>query len=421
MQNLELPQNKDAERNLIGLTLLEGRIPLGAKDLATTDFYNPIYRAAWSAFLELDESGAEIDAISSYEILRRNYPAIAQNFTVPELVNTTTGMVRVNENVFVSRIKLAAHKRYLMRELYAQIENLSKGGDDSITGLKSKLDDLAVVSEPKGNFVRLAEILEREVKPALVDLRHGVTNRILTGFDSIDKLIGGGFSLSDVVVVAALAGAGKSAFVLQLAVNIAKQNIPVAFLSGEMSNKENALRLLSQASKTVNLNSSTHIYEDELTYLNQWADALKPLPVYFDSKTSDLQTARNSLRSMVEDAGVKVLIVDYVQLFKLNRFDRQSRFERISEVSQELKRSAMEYGIAIIEVAQFNRAGSKSLKTSMHDLEGSSQLEKDASLIFIIDREEDSADITLRIVKGRNSGKCELRGIYKGMILNFEF
>ncbi len=257
----------------------------------------------------------------------------------------------------------------------------------------------------------------------LADLRHGVTRRISTGFSALDRLVGGGISLSDVVVVAALPGAGKSSFVLQLAAQIAGQGVPVGFLSGEMSNRENALRLLSQMSKTANLNSVTHLGETEFEYLTQWVNhkPFNDLPIYFNSQTSDLHTLSRSLRGMVEEKGLKVLVVDYIQLFRLNRFDRVSRFERIAEVSQEIKRIAMEYGIAVIEVAQFNREGAKSLKTSMHDLEGSSQLEKDASLIFIIDREEDSAGITLRIVKGRNSGKCELRGTFQGALLNFEF
>jgi replicative DNA helicase len=416
------PANIDAERNLIGLTLLDGSIPVAARELATTDFFDPNHRAVWSAFLELEEGRQEIECLSALEIVKKNNPKIAEVFSVSELTDTTFGMVpRTNETVFVSKIKLAAHKRFLMRELSAQIENLSTGGAETLTTLKRKLDELEIAGDERGRFTPLGEILERDVKPALADLSRGITNRISTGFDSIDHNIGGGFTLSDVVVVAALPSAGKSSFVLQLAVNIAKQNIPVAFVSGEMSDKENGLRLLSQAAKVINLNSATHIGENEHKYLTKWADELKQLPIYFDSKTSDLQSIGRSLRLLVEQMGVKVLVIDYIQLFKTSRYDRTSRTERIAECSQEVKRIAMEYGIAVIEVAQFNREGAKSLKTSMFDLEGSGQLEKDASLVFIIDRDENSSDVTLRIVKGRNVAKCELRGEYKGMILNFEF
>ena len=115
------------------------------------------------------------------------------------------------------------------------------------------------------------------------------------------------------------------------------------------------------------------------------------------------------------------MIIDYLQLFKTDKMSRQKRTERIAEVSQEVKRIAMRFGLAVIEVVQFNREGAKSIKSTMHDLEGSSQLEKDASLIFIIDREENSSEVELRIVKGRNVGKCGIKGSFKDMYLDFEF
>jgi replicative DNA helicase len=412
----ENPNSEHAERNLIGLTLLEKRIPDGALDLRTTDFYWPQYRAAWSAFLEIAEEGREIEPFSAAEIIKRN----GQEFTVFELTQTTNGMIHLNEKVFVNKIKQAATRRYLIRELNSSIQQLS-AGEMNLSGLKRKLDNLETAAESTGNFKSLADILETEVRPALADLRQGILHRIKTGFDKIDTLIGGGLSSSDVVVVAANTGAGKSAFVMQIASNIAKQNIPVAYVSGEMSNKENGLRFLSQISGFYNLNSTTHLSEDDLDFLMHWLEHTKQFPIYFDSTTFDLQSMSKSLRALVQEHGVKVLVIDYLQLFRVNKYDRQTRTERIAECSQEVKRIAMEFGIAVIEVVQFNREGSKSIKSSMHDLEGSSQLEKDASLIFIIDREEDSSEINLRLVKGRNAAKTQIPGIFRGMTLNFEF
>ena len=78
---------------------------------------------------------------------------------------------------------------------------------------------------------------------------------------------------------------------------------------------------------------------------------------------------------------------------------------------------ANELGLCVIEVAQFNRVGAKSDSPTMHDLEGSGQLEKDCSLIFIIDRDE--SNITVRLVKGRNAGKCQFNGEFIGKTLTF--
>lgn len=414
----ELPNYPDAERSLIGLALVRGVIPQGAKSLSTEDFYNPAYRSAWRAFLELDEERQPIDPISAHAIIKRDN---ANAGPISYLSATSDGMPNCNEKVFVDKIKDASVRRHLMKRLTANIGRLEKGEKGIIQSLRRELADLEYAEEAKGRFRPLSEIIEADVIPALHELRQGRTSKISTGFEAIDRVIGGGISLTDVVLVAGLPGGGKSALVLKLAANIAKQDIPVAFLSGEMSDRENGLRLLSQSASVVNLNSATHIYDDELTNLLEWADALKGLPIYFDSTTYDLQTISASLRGLVEQHGIKVLVIDYIQLLKQTKNDRTKRFERITETSQEVKRLAMEYGIAVIEVAQFNREGAKSGTPGMHDLEGSSQLEKDTSLIFIIDREEQGSNIKLRIVKGRNSGTTEVSGRFDGWKLNFEF
>lgn len=419
----EIRKSIESEKHLIGIALLSRHIPAGAREVTPTDFVTPQYKATWRAFQELDEAHQELDHISAHEIVKRTEPTLATWFTASELVNTTVGMVHgINERVFVKAIKEAALRRHIAAELQEQIKSLDiEDGETTITSLRRMIDGLGSTASTQGHFVKLADILEHEVKPALYDLEKGQTSKISTGWDAIDRMIGGGLSLTDILLVAGLPGSGKSALVLQMAVNIAKQGVPVAFLSGEMSNKENALRLLSQAAGFANLNSQVHLTQTERTELVEWADALKTIPIYFDSRTYDLQSVSKAMRSMVEHHQVKVLVIDYIQLLKVSKSDKQSRYERITEVSQEVKRIAMEYGVAVIEVAQFNREGAKSGKPKMHDLEGSSQLEKDTSLIFIIDRDAGTANVAIRIEKGRNSGLGEIPGRFAGYKLTFEF
>ena len=88
----KIPQNTDAERGIIGLTLLEKRIPQKARDLATTDFHSETWRSAWSAFLELEMDGKDIDPLSAHEVLKRNGSQIG----ITELTQTTVGMIHVN-------------------------------------------------------------------------------------------------------------------------------------------------------------------------------------------------------------------------------------------------------------------------------------------------------------------------------------
>jgi replicative DNA helicase len=119
-----------------------------------------------------------------------------------------------------------------------------------------------------------------------------------------------------------------------------------------------------------------------------------------------------------------------VQLFKLEKLDKRIRHERIAEVSQEVKRLANELNLAIIEVAQFNRDGARSSRPSIHDLEGSGQLEKDASLCMLLDvGDEERTDSSgnkyrearIFLAKGRNVGTGEIGGRFYGRSLRFAF
>ncbi len=411
---MNLPNNPQLEGQFIGQCLVERR--LVTPDLSTADFYNPNHRAAWSAILDLTDKQQEIEP---FAIVRF---ANGANLTVPELMQLTHGLVIADDmRPHVADLKTLARRRYLMRELSSHLDTLQQTGETD-----GVIESLEIICERfrtgtvETGFQSLADVIDTEVKPALDELVKGQTKKIATGFSGLDHAIGGGITLSDVILVVSDTGAGKSAFVLQLADQIAKQGLGVAFVSGEMRNRENGLRLLSQNTNTINLNSVVRISSSESDLLHEWADAIKGRPIFFDHNSGDLQTVKSHLRKLIKQQNIKVLVLDYIQLYRLTRNDKFGRVERLTEVSQEVKRIANEFGICVIEVAQFNRQGAKSDRPTMHDLEGSGQLEKDTSLIFIIDRTENSENIELRIVKGRNSGLCTLQGRFEGRTLRFE-
>lgn len=419
LQLEQMPKNEDAERALVGLCLIDRMIPAEAKDLATTDFSNQFMQAAWSAMLEIEENGEDIDPIAVGELFRRD----GVKFGVSELMGTTAVALR-NPGLLAGRVRDAAVRRRIMRQLYASIEEIGSGRL-ATSDIRARIGDIEVASAGTGKFRRFDDIIARDVLPALAELRAGRTMKVSTGFEILDRMIGGGLSPSDVMVVAALTGIGKSAFVLQMATAIASSMVPVAFVSGEMTDRENGLRMLSQATRFFNLNAATRLYDDQYTVLLEWADALKSLPIWFDSTTFDLASLRKAVGRLVEAHGIRVLFIDYLQLFRVGRSDRQSRTERIAEASQEVRRIALEFGISVVEVVQFNREGSKNGKPGLHDLEGSSQLEKDASIVLVIDREDEAGrpgrSVTVRIVKGRNAPLSEFSGVYDGASLRFDF
>lgn len=418
MQN-SLPANLEAERHMLGQCILDGK--LVNRELSTTDFYLHGHQQIWSAICELDENGAEIDALTISELLKENG---VKQISVPQLSELTYGLVYAFKPAdWVADLKRYALRRHLLRVLSIQMVKLETDSDtgEVLRTLEAMVDEARTdLSEKDERFVSFADVMDFEVKPALERLLSpDDSEKISTGFPVIDKMIGGGLSLSDVVVVGSTTGSGKSAFVLQLAQNIAKGGVPVAFLSGEMSNRENGLRAVSQEAEMFNLNSCTWLQESGYNQAMTAVEKLRDLPVYIDHKTLDTLTLRSHIRALVREKGVRVLVIDYLQLLKLGGRDPKTRHEKVTEVSQEIKRLAIEFNICVIQVVQFNREGSKSGKSTIHDFEASGQIEKDASIIILIDQDKESGTTTLRFEKGRNTGEFEVRGRFKGEHLKF--
>lgn len=432
-----LPSSDESERVILGSVLIDNRVfEQAAEALTAEDFYSPLNRRVFSAMLELHHSSQPIDPILIGEVLKRE-GSIDSIGGITTITNLTFGLPHhSNIGEYIRTVREKARVRELIRTCNKIVGDAlaeEETPEAVFTIAQTEINDLCLRAEVGGTeerFIPLERIISTDITRILNNLREGKNEKIKTGFQIIDSTIGGGISLSDVLLLVADTGAGKSALALQMAYQIANQGIPTAFLAGEMTNAENVNRLLSQVSGMVNLNWLTHITAGEHDFLTKWADAIKHVPLYFDHKTCDLQTLGTHLRSLVRRSGVKVLVIDYIQLLKVDRVEKRKRNERIAEASQEVKRIANDLGIAIIEVAQFNREGAKASKATLHDLEGSGQLEKDASMIFILEledaefRESDHRKYRpakIRIVKGRNAGKSEIDGKFFGSSLQFNF
>lgn len=433
-----LPSSEESERVILGSLLLDNDLMAAtAATLRSEDFYSPLNRRVYAAMLALFEKSQTIDPILIGEELKKE-GSLDSIGGVNTITNMTYGMPRFsNVGEYVSLVVEKARLRELIREC-SRISEMALAGEDPgqeiFSVALSRISDLCVRATAKAcdeRFVPLSLILEKDFTATLDNLLAGKSSKIKTGFSKIDDAIGGGISLSDVLLLVADTGKGKSALALQLAYQIALQGVPTAFLAGEMANSENVNRLMSQVSGITNLNWLTNITLSEHQGLTEWSTWMKNkgIPLWFDHRTSDLATLAATVKSLVKREGLKVLVIDYIQLLKVDKVESRKRNERIAEASQEVKRIANDLGIAIIEVAQFNREGSKSSQATLHDLEGSGQLEKDASIVFILELEDATfvddeghyRNAKIRMVKGRNTGIAKIDGTFYGQTLRFKF
>ncbi len=430
-----LPSSIESEQVILGSVLIDNDMMARAVEtLEAGDFYSPLHRRVFTAMLELYGAQQPIEPVLIGEVLKRD-GSLDGIGGVSVITNLTYGLPPfLKIDTYAEAVRQKANLRQLIRTC-AEIASFAEDGehDEVFAAAQTKINELCTQAESGKTgefFVPLAKVIDDEVMQALADLRDGRSQKIPTGFPGIDHAIGGGVAPSDVLLVAADTGKGKSAFALQMAYHFAAAGTPSAFLAGEMTNKENVLRLLSQLAGVTNLNWAQKITDTEYQHLVEWARHIRSAPIHFEHRISDIQTLAAHLRSIVQRHKVKILVIDYIQLFKLEKTEHRKRNERIAEASQEVKRLANELNIGIVEIAQFNREGAKSQQATLHDLEGSGQLEKDASMIFILeisDAEYTATDgrkyhdANIRVVKGRNVGRSEVAGKFYGRSVQFEF
>ena len=217
---------------------------------------------------------------------------------------------------------------------------------------------------------------------------------IASGFFEIDKLTSG-WQPSDLIIIAARPGMGKTAFTLSMARNMSvENNIPVAFFSLEMSSIQLITRLISSET---GLNSEKlrtgKLEKFEWEQLNVKVSNLENAPLYIDDTPSlSIFELRAKARRLSSQYGIKLIVLDYLQLMTLGSSQKSgNREQEISTISRNLKALAKELDIPIIALSQLSRAvelrgGVK--RPILSDLRESGAIEQDADLVVFLYREE---------------------------------
>ena len=301
---------------------------------------------------------------------------------------------------------------------------------------------------------KLFEISQRNVKkdvtqinPVIkeaLDILQIASNRkdglsgLQTGFNDLDKITSG-WQNSDLVIIAARPAMGKTAFVLSMAKNMAiNYNTPVAMFSLEMSNVQLVNRLIVNTceipgEKIKSGQLAPYEWEQLMSKIKDLYDA----PIYIDDTPSlSVFELRTKARRLVREHGVKILIIDYLQLMNASGMSFGSREQEISTISRSLKGLAKELNIPIIALSQLNRSvenrQDKDKRPQLSDLRESGAIEQDADMVCFIHRPEyykiveDEAGHSLVglaeiiIAKHRNGATGNVRMRFKGEYARFQ-
>ena len=210
-----------------------------------------------------------------------------------------------------------------------------------------------------------------------------------TGFVELDNITGG-FQKSDMIVLAARPGMGKTAFVLTMARNITVEyNVPVAVFSLEMSAVQLVQRLISAETEiSSDKFRKGSLAPHEYTQLHERIGKLSEAPLYIDDTPAlSIFELRAKCRRLKSTAGIEMVVIDYLQLMEGSTPD--NRVQEISEITRGLKGIAKELDVPVIALSQLSRQveNREDKRPQLADLRESGSIEQDADVVMFIYRE----------------------------------
>ena len=359
------PQNLDAEQALLGALLIDKDAIIKVADLIqAADFYRDIHGKIYQAMQELYEKHEPIDVVGLSNRLeeKKQLELIGGVSALTALANT----VPTASNV-VSYANIVQRKATLRRLLQAAGDITSIGYQES-EDVEKLLDEaeqsIFSVSQRylRQNFIPIRSVLSEAFER--IDELHkgaGKLRGITSGFPDVDKLLAG-FQKSDLIIVAARPGMGKTTLALDFARHAAtKMHVPVGIFSLEMSKEQLVDRMLC-AEAGVDLwkmrtgRLSDRPEDNDFPRIGHAMGVLSEAQIFIDdTATSNVMMMRTKARRLQAEHGLGLIVVDYLQLME-GRANVENRVQEVAEITRGLKAIARELNIPVIALSQLSRA-----------------------------------------------------------------
>ncbi|MCE5330151.1 replicative DNA helicase [bacterium] len=394
------PYNLEAEESLLGSMLISKEAIGNVIEIVREDdFYRRSNSEIFKAIKELYSKGEPVDPITLADYLKKK-----------DLLEETGGKTFIHS--LISNIPLASNAVYyaeivkhnsILRKLIYAATDIAKMGYEVPDDLSAAVDKAQQLifsisqdlnySSRNSTFVQIKEVLT-EVYDQTVALSEKKTNitGVTTGFIDLDKLTSG-LQNSDLIIIAARPGMGKTSLALCIAKNASgKDDTPVAVFSLEMSKQQIAQRLLCSESR-IDLHRirSGDIREHEWPKLGHAIEKLSESRIYIDdAPLLTVMDLRARSRMLVSNFGVKLIIIDYLQLMQSGTNYKENRVLEITDISRNLKSLARELKIPVVALSQLSREVEKrpDRRPVLADLRESGAIEQDADLVMLIYRDE---------------------------------
>ena len=384
------PQAIELEEAVLGAMMIDKNGVFEAIELISEDvFYKENHKVIFEAINSLFKQNKPIDLLTVSAELKKNskLEIAGGDFYLINLTQKVSSSAHIE---FWCRILL---QKFIQRECIKTSSGIiEKSYDEDIVVfelLEKTYKDLGRISD----FVTIGKKTDfkqevREYFNTNPDDRKGIPSSLHT----INKKLNG-WKPSDLIIVAARPGMGKTGYVLNEILEAGLNGIPTAFFSLEMSTKQIIGRLLSiisgiEISKINNYN----LANGEIAYLQKCVDLLSSLPIHIDD-TSGISPIELKIKcsKLKRENNIQMVVVDYLQLMKVKDKKVNNREQEISEISQSLKNLAKDLNIPVIALSQLSRSVEQrgsSKRPLLSDLRDSGSIEQDADVVMFIYRPE---------------------------------
>jgi replicative DNA helicase len=434
------PADVEAEAALLGSILASGSYSLQLIDeigdkLKAEYFYDLTHQMVYKAMLELWLKQQPLDTIHVLNQVKKSFPdqldknEITQDYLISLIAKSSLLSSPIDT------VKLIKDK-YLLRTIIFLGEDLKRLGGKTNSDAGEILDTAqkklyeASLGTIDKNFVHIGSLLQDSFeKMELLSEGNNDNSQIIpTSFTDIDKLLGGGFRKSDMVIIACRPSMGKTSFSLDLAKRAASSGNGVAYFSLEMSSDQMVERLIASTAKvdfhkirTGNLSDDQK--NEDFKNISQAIGMLADMPIWIDDTSgSSILEIRSKARRLKQRHNVGIIIIDYLQLMSggNDKAYQGNRVQEVSDISRNLKILAKDLEVPVIALSQLSRKvdSRDDKKPVLSDLRESGSIEQDADIVMFIhrqdyyerDREKHTNKAEIVIAKNRNgqTGIAEL-------------
>ena len=400
----KLPSNIEAEQSLIGSVLVNNDIIDEISNIVNAGkFFDPIHRKIYEVIESLNNKGMIANPITLKNYFE-NDSGLSEVGGVDYLVKLTRFSSSVKQAIDYAKI---IHEMYVKRELIfisdgiedqAKDDKMEKTGENIIEDAEKSLFDLAERGNFSQTFMKFNQAVDQTIEMATLAMKsdHGIIG-VPTGLTDLDQKLGG-LHKSDLIIIAGRPSMGKTALATNIAFYAAKnmqennEKGSVAFFSLEMSSEQLSTRILSEQARISSHEIRTgKASEDTLNRYIETSRSIYDLPLYIDETPAiAISTLSNRARRIKRLFGLKLIIVDYIQLMKTNSNRMDGRVQEISEITQGLKALAKELNVPVVALSQLSRAVEQrdDKKPQLSDLRESGSIEQDADVVIFVYREQ---------------------------------